>query len=247
MTDENLFCTLAIGARYRDLASFLCADLGIYDQKLLIATDAPEAFARYPNAIVVEHRPARFSYHDKKVALRAALARCRTAVFVDADTCIHFWADRRAVKDALGFRFSAGLHAWRLYPEGLWDYPDVEAFALRRGMAFQRNVITYSEALFAVSAHPCVDRFFEFWDAFHEEAERKGHNGAGEGTCFGIAAEASGIPRLYANEMLASSLPFVFWPTRLALRRRKLHHAAFVVREALRGNLNLRMHAWALG
>jgi len=29
------------------------------------------------------------------------------------------------------------------------------------------------------------------------------------------------------------------------LARRKRHHAIFVMREAMRGNVNLRMHAWA--
>jgi hypothetical protein len=45
--------------------------------------------------------------------------------------------------------------------------------------------------------------------------------------------------------MIASQLPFVLWPTRLALSRRKRHHALFAAREALRGNLNWRMHAWS--
>lgn len=246
MNKENLPCTLAIGSKYHDLAGFLCADLAVYGHPLLIATDAPEAFARFKNAIVVEHKPLKFSYHDKKVALRAALQRSRTAIFIDADTCVHFCADRRAVRQALEFRFSPGLHACRLFPEGLWDYPEVEAFALRNGMRFSRNVITYWEGLFAIAAHPRVEDFFSTWDKFHQEADRLGHNGAGEGTCFGIAAESSGIPRLYANEMLASELPFLLWCTRLSIAHRKRHHALFVAREALRGNLNLRMHAWAL-
>jgi hypothetical protein len=246
MIDENLFCTLAIGERYHDLAAFLCADLAVYDQALLIVTDRPEAFEEFSNAITVQHVPEKFSYHDKKLAIRAALERARTAVFVDADTCIHFWADRRSVGSALRYRFSPGLHAWRLYPEGLWEYPNVEAFAIAQGMFFRRNVITYSEGLFAVSAHPGLERFFALWDVFHTEANRVGHNGAGEGTCIGIAAEAAPIPRMYTTEMLASNLPFFFWHTRLSFAHRKLHHVKFAMSEALRGNLNTRMHSWAL-
>ncbi len=246
MTNENLFCTLAIGERYRDLAAFLSADLAVYDQQLLVVTDDASAFDNFPNTIVRMHHPVKFSYHDKKIALRLALERARTAIFVDADTCIHFWADRRLVRTALRHRFSPGLHAWRLYPEGLWQYPGVEAFARAHGMTFQRNVITYGEGLFALSAHERLDRFFDLWDLFHDEAERTGHNGAGEGTCFGIAAEAAAIPRMYTNEMVASGLPFVLWHTRLAFGRRRLHHATFIMTEALRGNLNFRMHAWSL-
>lgn len=240
---SNLFCTLAVGAPYRDLASFLCADFAVYRQPVLVATDEPAAFRRFSNVVVIEHRPARFSYHDKKVALRAALERATTAIFVDADTCIHFWADRRLVRQALSFRFSPGLHASRLFPAGMWEYPEVEAFATKKGMSFDRNVITYWEGLFALSRHQNIGRFFALWDEFHAEHERAGHNGAGEGTCFGIAAEASGLPRQYGNEMLASNLPFVFWPTRLRFERRRLHHAWFLAKEAARGNLNLRMHA----
>jgi hypothetical protein len=244
--DENLFCTLAIGPQYRDLAAFLCADLAIYKQDLLIVTDDIRQFAGFHNAIVHEYRPKVFSYHDKKIALRLALQQARTAVFVDADTCIHFPADRRAVKSALRYSFSPGLHAMRLFPEGVWEYPGVESFAVAHGLQFQRNVITYWEGLFAVSRHENVDRFFELWDLFHAEADRTGHNGSGEGTCIGIAAEAAPIPRWYTNQMLESGLPHVFWPTRMTFRRRRLHHLKFIATEAIKGNLNFHMHAWAL-
>jgi hypothetical protein len=244
---DNLFCTLAIGEKYRELARFLCRDFAVYGQKIFIVTDDVSDFKSEKNAICVDHKPAKFSFHDKKIALRKALEIAPTAIFVDADTCMHFFSDRRAVAVALGHGFAPGIHVSKMYPEGLWSYPEVEQFAQERGMNFSRNVITYWEGLFAITRHPALEQFFENWDLFHQEADQRGHNGAGEGTCIAIAAEAAGLPRHYTNEMMQSNLPGVLWHTRgLSTRLRKLHHFKFGATEILKGNLNFRMHCWAL-
>jgi len=64
-----------------------------------------------------------------------------------------------------------------------------------------------------------LEKFFSYWDKFAEEASERGHNGAGEGTCFGISAEAAGIQRHYTTHMTQSTLPFFFWHTRLGLAK----------------------------
>lgn len=246
--DDNLFCTLAIGEPYRDLARFLCKDLAVYKKKILIVTDRESDFKECKNAICLEYKPEKFSFHDKKISLKKALQISPTAIFVDADTCVHFSSDRRFISEALNYKFSPGIHVAKMFPEGMWDYPDVENFATLKNMKFSRNVVTYWEGLFAITNHPSNAAFFDNWDLFHEEANRTGHNGAGEGTCIGISAEAAGLPRHYTNEMVQSGLPGLFWHTRgLSLKKRKLHHLKFGIIEGLKGNLNFRMHCWAPG
>lgn len=240
----NVVCTLAMGAQHVEYARFLAADLGVYQAPLVVLTDRPEAFRGFPSAHVVEHHPKEFSYHDKRVAVRAALDLGETAIFVDADSAIWFGADRRAVRKALRYEFPPGLHASRLFPAGHYVYPHIESTAKEWGYEFDRNVITYWEGLFAVSQDDRLGTFFRYWDRFAEEARGRGHNGAGEGTCFGIAAEAAGIQRHYTTHMTASTLPFLLWHTRLSFRRRKLYHLKFGLTEMAKGNINFHQHCW---
>ena len=241
----NIFCTLAIGENYAGLAAFLVADLETYGISTVVLTDTPKYFQNFPHAKVIEHRPKTFSYHDKRLALQEALKLGDTAVFVDADTAIWFGADRRVVRQALNHPFPPGLHASRLFPAGHFDYPHIEAKATEWGMEFDRNVITYWEGLFAVSKDDNLKLFFSNWDRFAEEAEQRGYNGAGEGTCFGIAAEAAGIQRHYTTHMTQSNLPFLLWHTRLGFDRRKLYHLKFGLKEILSGNFSLQQHCWS--
>ena len=244
---RNVFCTLAIGENYASLAAFLVADLETYGIPTVVVTDQPKHFAKFSNATVVEHRPKQFSYHDKRIALQVALKQGDTAIFVDADTAIWFGADRRTVRRALAYSFPPGLHAARLFPAGHFEYPHIEAKAREWGLEFDRNVITYWEGLFALTKDQALETFFSNWERFATEAGERGYNGAGEGTCFGIAAEAAGIQRHYTTHMIQSTLPFLFWHTRLGLRRRKLYHLKFGVTEMFKGNINLRQHCWTLG
>jgi hypothetical protein len=241
----NVFCTLAIGERYAGLAAFLIADLETYGVTTVVLTDTPDYFRNFSRVKVVEHRPKVFSYHDKRFVLQEALKWGDTAVFVDADTAIWFGADRRVVREALNYEFPAGLHASKLFPPGQFDYPHIEAKAREWGMNFDRNVITYWEGLFALSKDENLGSFFANWDRFAEEARERGHNGAGEGTCFGIAAEAAGIRRHYTTHMTLSNLPFLLWHTRLGFHRRKLYHLKYGLKEMLLGNINLKQHCWS--
>lgn len=241
----NIFCTLALGESYAKLAAFLIADLEAYSAQTLVLTDAPEVFKKFRKVKVVEHRPKIFSYHDKRFVLQEALKLGDTAVFVDADTAIWFGADRRKIREALAYEFPPGLHASKLFPAGVFEYPIVEAKAREWGYAFDRNVITYWEGLFAVTKDKNLEKFFAYWDRFADEAAARGHNGAGEGTCFGIAAEAAPIHRHYTTHLMQSTLPYLLWHTRLGYERRKLYHWKFGATEAFKGNLNLRQHCWS--
>ena len=242
---SNIFCTLAIGESYAGLAAFLIADLETYNAPSLVVTDTPKLFEKFRHVTIVEHRPKQFTYHDKRIALKEALKLADTAIFVDADTAIWFGADRRVVSKALVHSFPPGLHASRLFPPGHFDYPHIELKAKQWGYEFDRNVITYWEGLFALSKDKNMENFFSYWDRFAEEARERGHNGSGEGTCFGIAAEAAGITRNYTTHMVQSNLPFLLWHTRLGFGKRKMYHLKFGLAEMLKGNINLRQHCWA--
>jgi hypothetical protein len=242
---RNVFCTLAIGEQHAEFARYLAADLEVYKAPFVVLTDAPAHFRSCSCAHVVHHRPKQFSYHDKRIALREALKLGETAIFLDADTAIWFGADRRVVRKALAYSFPPGLHAGKLSPEDIYSFPNIEQLAREWGLNFNRNVISYWEGLFALTRHDALDAFFAIWDRFAEEARLRGYNGAGEGACFGIAAEASGLPRHYTTHMMQSMLPYVLWHTRLRFDRRKLYHLKFGVKEMFTGNINLHQHCWA--
>jgi hypothetical protein len=244
--NKNIYCTLAIGKQHSEYARFLARDLQVYKVPLVIVTNCPEMFKGFKYVHIVEHRPPWFNFHDKRLPLQEALKLGETAVFVDADTCVWFGADRRAVREALAYEFPPGLHATRLFPAGYYDYPHHEAKARSWGFEFDRNVITYWEALFALTRDPNVDKFFACWEKFVEDAKDKGTEGSvGEGTCFGICAEASGIQRHYTTYMVKSSLPFLLWHSRLDANRRKFYHFKYALKEALSGHVNIHHHCWS--
>jgi len=241
---RNVICTLAMGKQHAEYARFLAADMGVYRVPFVVLTDVPQAFQSFPHVHIIEHRPAKFSYHDKRIAVKEGLKRGETAIFVDADSAIWFGADRRAVRKALNHVFPPGLHASRLFPAGHYEYPHIEKIAKQWGYEFDRNVITYWEGLFAVSKDANLELFFAYWDRFADEARGRDYNGAGEGTCFGIAAEAAGIQRHYTTHMTESTLPFLLWHTRLSFHRRKLYHLKFGLKEMIKGNINFHQHCW---
>jgi hypothetical protein len=241
----NVFCTLAMGDSHAGLAAFLIADLEVYKVPTVVVTDSPKYFKKFPHVNIVEHRPKKFSYHDKRIALKEALKLGETAIFVDADSAIWFGADRRVVRQAMAYAFPPGLHASKLSPEDVYYFPHIENLGREWGLNFNRNVISYWEGLFALTKHDKVDQFFGIWDRFAEEAEQRGYNGAGEGACFGIAAEATGLPRHYTIHMMQSMLPYLLWHTRLAFDKRKLYHYKFGIKEMFKGNINLHQHCWS--
>lgn len=241
----NVFCTLAMGDSYAGLAAFIIADLEVYKVPTLVLTDSPKHFQKFSHVHVIEHRPKQFSYHDKRIALKEALKLGDTAIFVDADTAIWFGADRRVVRKAVNHSFPPGLHAGKLSPEDIYSFPHIENIAKEWGLKFNRNVISYWEGLFALTRHEKLDEFFAIWEKFAEEARQRGYNGAGEGACFGIAAEASGLPRHYTTHMMESMLPYLFWHTRLDCNKRKLYHYKFGFKEMFKGNINIHQHCWS--
>lgn len=224
----NIFCTLALGKEHAGYARFLAEDLGDFNQTLAVVTDQPELFSSCPNVVVTIHRPATFSYHDKRLALKAALKLGDTAVFVDADCALRFGVPPDLVRSALAYEFSPGLHGWSISPADVYDYKSTERLAQFWGLNFDRNSIVYWEGLFALRKQDGKEKiFFQIWDRFYEEAQSRHYHGAGEGVCFGIAAQAAGLDCPGTGPMRESRLANILWHTRLNWRLRKLYHAKF--------------------
>ena len=224
----NVFCTLALGQEHAGYARFLADDLGDYGQAMAIVTDQPDLFRSCANVKVTPHYPATFSYHDKRLALKAALELDDTAVFVDADCALRFGVPPDLVRSALAYRFSPGLHAWSISPADVYDYTHTENLAKFWDLQFDRNSIVYWEGLFALRRQDGKEKlFFEIWDRFYEEAQARHYSGAGEGVCFGIAAQAAGLDCPGTGPMRESRLPNILWHTRLNWRLRRLYHLKF--------------------
>jgi hypothetical protein len=231
----NIFCTLAIGPEYAGYARFLADDLADFGQRLVVVTDQPQFLKKCRNVSVSFYQPASFSYHDKRLALQAALQLDDTAIFLDADCALRFGVPRGLAQEAFAHPFEPGLHGWSIKSAAKYDYRHTEELAKSWGLTFDRERVVYWEGLFALRRDGGREAlFFEIWERFYREAQARNFNGAGEGVCFGIAAQASGLSCPGVQSMRASRLANIFWHTQLDWRRRRLYHWKFAVKSWLR-------------
>jgi hypothetical protein len=235
--NQNMFCTTAIGKKYAEIARYLVADLEEYDQKILVLTDQAKLFQGFKNARIVDYKPHFFSYHDKRLALLAALKISDTAIFIDADCVLRFGLKRDFVTTVLRYSFPPGFHVWKVFKiaeAGSYVYPEKEAFGRNLGLEFDRDRITYQEMLFGLTKENGREtRFFELWNKFEEEATARNDRGAGEGTCMGIAAQGSGLTCHDSKYLDASKLSKLFWHAALDYRKRTCHRIAFKLKRVL--------------
>ncbi|NEO99037.1 MAG: hypothetical protein F6K58_10225 [Symploca sp. SIO2E9] len=85
------FCTLALGGKYRSLATLLARDLEKYSPKtpLVILTDKPEEFNIYPNVLAFWHQQSSVgTYHDKRFVIAKAISLFNACIFVDSNVRI---------------------------------------------------------------------------------------------------------------------------------------------------------------
>lgn len=90
--DESLcFCTAAFGKNYVALAKLLADDLQKFapTHPFLVITDNPIAFQDYPHVIAIKHwcRGVQ-AYHERRFAIKYALAVSPTVMYLDADVRI---------------------------------------------------------------------------------------------------------------------------------------------------------------
>jgi hypothetical protein len=230
---SNIYCTLALGDLYVGLTRFLADDLRDFKQTLVVVTDQPKMFRNCRNVVAKPYYPASFSYHDKRFALRHALDLGDTAIFLDADCALRFGIPKLIAQQALQYAFPPGFHGWDISSAELYDYGHFEKLGQSWGLNFDRHQIVYQEILFALTREGGKEeRFFEIWERFAQEAQERGFNGAGEGTCFGIAAQDC-LTCHGTKHMDESHLKNIFWHTRLNWRLRRLYHAKFKLKSLL--------------
>lgn len=88
--DSEKICltTLAIGSKYRNLASLLAQDLIKLevDNPFIILTDQPQDFTKFKNVIPIKHSIRSVSiYHDKRFCFEESLKQFDCCIFLDAD------------------------------------------------------------------------------------------------------------------------------------------------------------------
>lgn len=204
------FCTLAIHAPYRQRARLLCADLA--PAPIVVLTDEPADFADLPVS-AIRHAPTGpmaidflerlgptgnnqggAAYHDKRFALRAALERHDSAIFVDADSRLTRRAPIGALPPGLAVmplvRRSIAEH---LEIAGGWRLPIFEDLAksLTGDTAVLHAARWCHETPLAVTKDGREDAFFAAWDRGAEHFQARSVF-SGEGGVIGLAAARAG-------------------------------------------------------
>ena len=87
-TQEFCFSTLALGKKYRNLASLLAKDILQYSPGTLfiILTDVPSEFNNFSNVLAFQHHQQSVGcYHDKRYVIKKTLELFDCCIFMDAD------------------------------------------------------------------------------------------------------------------------------------------------------------------
>ncbi|MEH2380701.1 MAG: hypothetical protein V7K27_17765 [Nostoc sp.] len=82
------FCTLALGKKYRALASLLAQDIETYSPhtSLVILTDKPQEFSKHSQVLAFQHEQQGIKcYHDKRFVIAKALTLFNSCIFIDSD------------------------------------------------------------------------------------------------------------------------------------------------------------------
>ena len=204
------FCTMAVHPPYRERARTLIQ--GSLPAPWVVLTDGPDDFADLP-VRTIRHQPTgpmavdylqrgivtgdsegAAAYHDKRFALQAALERCQTAIFLDADSRVS------SLPPVL--RYPAGLVvlpvvrntiAGHLRTCGAWRLPDFVALA--RELTGDGSILDRArwchEACYAVTRDGRESAFFEAWDRGATFMQARGMF-SGEGGVMGLAAAIAG-------------------------------------------------------
>jgi hypothetical protein len=221
------FCTLAIGAPYRQLARTLCAAPAC--GPWIVLTDEPGDFADLPVRAIYHppngpmapeyikrwgptgtDRGAAAAYHDRRFVLQAALEEHDTAFMLDADSIvsgdfphIKVFPPGLAVLPLLGDTIAEHLETW-----GSWRIPTFEELAndLMKDSAILHQARWIHEACYAVTKDGNESRFFWAWEHGANFFKRRGIE-SGEGGVIALAAAYAGWAR---NDIaLAPLLPFI--------------------------------------
>lgn len=208
------FCTLAIGKRYRDLASLLAKDIEKYspDTCFIILTDKPDEFSNFSNIEAFKHHSTSVKfYHDKRFVVAKALSMFNSCIFIDADMRILApvpqnmeWLKQPGIT-ARVCNLMPKQHAQAIIgnveKKFYREYQVTKKAATKLNLDSEWENITYIyEYLFAVTKHSGKEiEFLKQWEVIAPYFEINGVY-QGEGNAIGLAAAKANLP-IRGNEM----------------------------------------------
>ena len=194
------FCTLAIGHKYRQLASLLAEDIRKYapSKKLFILTDKAEFFKNYDNVITQNYKPVSVKfYNDKRLVIQYCLEQFESCVYLDANIRI---VDKVPEK----LNFCEGIVAYSCCSmvkhkttfSSLNDkFEKIKEVCSLLDLDLD-NVKFLNEYFFYVSKNEKLDSFLKYWEKLAGYFENYGFY-SGEGDCIGIASAKADFPIYY--------------------------------------------------
>ncbi|WP_341526206.1 hypothetical protein WKK05_27150 [Nostoc sp. UHCC 0302] len=226
------FCSLALGKRYRSHAFLLAQDIEQHSPgtSLIILTDKPQEFFKYPNVLAFKHRQQSLGcYHDKRFVIAKALSLFDTCIFVDADirilaklpekitwlpgitarSCASFVKHNQVYIDSVN-----DLHK----PKRIKDLEILSKIAQNLELDLEdTNLQFVMEMLFVVTRQDDREtEFIKYWEMIALYCELNGFYGA-EGYVIGLAAAKAGLPVRWGA--MENIIYFKDWVERQKIKR----------------------------
>lgn len=192
---EFCFATLALGKKYRALASLLAKDIEKYSPNtyFVVLTDYPTDFKNNPNVRAFKHRQQGVKcWHDKRFVIAKALQMFNTCIFINADMRIlgEVPAD---IKWLPGITARSGCSIIKHNKNKSNAFVLIEDVAKTMDIDLQQAK-WINEFLFIVKKDEGKEmEFLRLWEIMAHYFElNKVHSG--EGNAIGLAAVKAGLP-----------------------------------------------------
>jgi len=202
------FCTLALGNKYRALASLLAKDIDKYapHTSFVILTDNPNEFSNFSQVLAFKHQQHGVKcYHDKRFVIAQALSLFDSCIFLDADMRILAsvpediqWLNEPGITARACFNLPikfAKVIAGTAEAKYCREFKIVKSAIQKLNLdAEWENIKFVQEYLFAITKDSGKEiQFLRLWEILANYFERNGLYDA-EGNAIGLAAYKAGFP-----------------------------------------------------
>lgn len=194
-TKDFCFCTLALGAPYREMAKQLANNLNVYSagSPFYIYTDKPSDFKEYQNVIAFKHKQVgiQHCYNDRRLLMERVLLDFPTAIHIDADTNILgiLPSEIDFPPGITGINKDILNHIKKNSPQNL---KIIEKLALKLNIPLEKAK-WIGESLYMITKDNGKEKeFFKTWQLLATYMELNGIHG-GDGNLMGLAAAKSGL------------------------------------------------------
>lgn len=189
------FCTIALGAPYRAMASELANDLEKYSPgaKFYIYTDKPLDFKEHQNVVAFKHNQVGIQRcsNDRRLLIEKVLVDFPTAIHIDADTKIlaPLPAEIDCPPGITGKNQELMTHIKKNRPHHLKTF---EKVASKLDIPLEKTK-WIGESLYIITRDNGKEKeFFKTWQLLATYVELKGMHG-GDGNLMGLAAAKVGL------------------------------------------------------